>query len=91
MGTYIYALRKKTIKDQKHGEVGVLYFLHKPASWRDPKGERADKMREGRVRSLWKGRDIPKWVVFENAPDIFYTYDGGPLWADCYGLTKENN
>ena len=87
MSVYIYALRKNTIQHPEHGEVGVLYFLHKPASWRDPRGERADRMREGRVRSLWKGRTVPSVVVLESNPDTFYAYAGGPLWADCNELT----
>lgn len=84
MGTYIYGLRKNTIKHPVHGEVGVLYFLHKPASWKDPRGERTDAMREGRVRSLWKRRTIPKVVVMDSDPTVFYAYAGGCLWNDFY-------
>lgn len=85
MGTYVYALRTKTRPHPTYGQVGVLYFLHKPAGWRDTRGERMDAMRLGRVKSLWKNRTIPQYVVYDRDTEMkrVFRYTGGCYWYDC--------
>lgn len=83
MGIYVYGLRKNTVQHPVFGEVGVFRFLHKPAPWHWPKAGSQDRMREGKVLSLWKNRTIPEYVMREDEPEVIYRYTGkSPVWFD---------
>lgn len=85
MGIYVYGLRKHTVHHPLLGEVGVFRYLHKPANWSDLKGERLDNLRIGKVKALWRGRELPKYVMYErDTTDTVYRYTGrSPVWKDC--------
>ena len=81
MSEYVYGLRKNTRRHPVYGEVGVLYFLHKPAHRHDRHGQRMDSMREGKVRKYWEGRPMPAYVMHDKGTTV-YRYHGGCLWCD---------
>jgi hypothetical protein len=86
MGIYAYGLSARTKKHLLFGEVGVLRFLHKPAPlFAEEKWVKEDEKREAYYRGVWKGRTIPKFVVYEKDGDFssLSFYRGGAVWFDC--------
>ena len=84
MGIYIYGIKKATRKHPELGEVGVLRFIYK-ASWSpSDEQEKWENNKDAYYEKNWRGRTIPKYVVFEGDKDFkeVRRYTGGAVGCD---------